>query len=83
MHNADLAWLTNSSIAAAVVFIALKTVEQVESSLDADGYLEQIAELTKVEISDLLEVSQQLLTMAKSFHKLHPNLGNLKKFNNA
>ena len=39
MHNIELAWLKNSVVAAAVIFISLKTVEQVEISLDADGYM--------------------------------------------
>jgi hypothetical protein len=28
-------------------------------------------------------MSQELLSLAKTFHKQYPNLGNLKKFNNA
>jgi hypothetical protein len=35
-------------MAAAVVYIALKTVEQVEASLVSDSYIETIAELTKI-----------------------------------
>ena len=42
MHNIELAWMENSLIAAAVIFISLKTVEQVEVDLDADGYMERI-----------------------------------------
>ena len=54
MHNIELAWLNNSLMAAAVLFIGLKTVEQVETSLDADSYMESISEITGVKIGDLL-----------------------------
>lgn len=40
MMHTDLAWLSNSVIAAAVIFIGLKTVEQVEPSLEADRYMD-------------------------------------------
>ena len=83
MHSVELAWLANSLMAASIIFISLKTVEQVENSLNADSYMEQISQLTCVAIPDLLEVSQQLLSLAKSFQKQYPSLSNLKKFNNA
>ena len=51
MHNIELAWLSNSVVAAAVVFISLKTVEQVETSLEADGYMERIGEVAGVKVS--------------------------------
>ena len=58
MHNIELAWLKNSVVAAAVIFISLKTVEQVETSLDADGYMAKIGEVTEVKMPELLEASQ-------------------------
>lgn len=36
MHCVEMAWKSNGKIAAAVVYIALKTVEQVESRLVSD-----------------------------------------------
>ena len=45
--------------------------------------MEQIGEVAGVKVSELLEVSQELLTLAKNFQKQYPSLGNLKKFNNA
>ena len=83
MHTIELAWLNSSLMAAAVLFIGLKTVEQVETSLDADSYMERISEITGVKIGDLLQISQELLSLAKNFHKQYPSLANLKKFNNA
>ena len=40
MHCSELAWVPNSLLAGANLFIALKTVEQVDSSVEADKYLE-------------------------------------------
>ena len=41
-------------LGAANLFIALKTVEQVDSTLNADEYLEEIASLAKVTAAELL-----------------------------
>lgn len=70
-------------MAAAVIYIGLKTVEQVQPSLGSDTFLDEIAELTQIKAGELLQISQELLSLAKSFHKQYPNLTNLKKFNNA
>jgi hypothetical protein len=83
MHCSELAWREDKMVAAAVIYIGLKTVEQVETSLDSDSFLEDIAQLTKIKVGELLQMSQELLMLAKSFHKQYPNLLNLKKFNNA
>jgi len=83
MHCSELAWVDNSLLGGANLFIALKTVEQVDCSLKADNFLEIIAKYADRDPGDLLEYSQQLLTLAKNFNKSYPNLSNLKKFNNA
>lgn len=83
MHCSELAWVQNSVLGAANLFIALKTVQQVQSSLKADDYLQIIANHAQIEVSELLECSQKLLSLAKNFSKSFPNLSNLKRFNNA
>lgn len=45
MHCVELAWKPNAKIAAGVIYISLKTVEQVESRLVSDEYIESISEL--------------------------------------
>lgn len=42
MHCTELAWKEDKKLAAAVIYIALKTVEQVETSLNSDGFLDTI-----------------------------------------
>lgn len=54
MHCADLAWKEDSLLAAAVIYIGLKTVEQVESSLESDNFLPEIIELAKINKCELL-----------------------------
>jgi len=83
MHSPQLSWQSDNKLAAAVIYIALKTVEQVESKLVSDNYLEIIAKNAQLKIGDVLEMSQELLSLAKSFQKQYPSLTNLKKFNNA
>jgi hypothetical protein len=48
MHCSELAWREDKVVAAAVIYIGLKTVEQVETSLDSDSFLEDIAQLSKI-----------------------------------
>lgn len=40
MHCSELAWKDDKLVAAAVIYIGLKTVEQVETSLGSDNFLE-------------------------------------------
>ena len=69
MHSPQLFWQSDNKLAAAVIYIALKTVEQVESRLVSDNYLEMIAKNAELKIGDVLEMSQELLRLAKSFQK--------------
>jgi len=83
MHCPQVCWESDNKLAAAVIYIALKTVEQVESSLISDSFLEIIAKNAQIKTGEVLEMSQELLSLAKSFQKQYPSLTNLKKFNNA
>ncbi len=46
MHCPELAWKEDKKLAGAVIYIALKTVEQVEPTLVSDSFIEIISELT-------------------------------------
>lgn len=83
MHCPQLSWKSDHKLASAIIYISLKTVEQVETSLISDNYLEIIAKFAQLKTAEVLEMSQELLNLAKSFHKQYPSLTNLKKFNNA
>ena len=58
MHCSELAWVENSLLAGAVIFISLKTVEQVDKSIKADDYLEIIGKHANVNTGELLGCSQ-------------------------
>lgn len=68
-------------LAAAVYFIALKTLEQVEATLKPEERLPEIALLLQTEEEKVIEVSRRVLDLAKNFSVIYPSLGNLKKFN--
>lgn len=54
MHCTELAWKQDSKLAAAVIFIGLKTVEQVETKLISDNYILPISELCQIKTCELL-----------------------------
>lgn len=83
MHCPELSQIPDNKLASAVIYISLKTVEQVEGDLQADQYMSMIGRLSKMESEDLLIISQELLNIAKTFQQNYPNLRNLQKFNSA
>lgn len=68
-------------MAGAVVFISLKTLEQVDSSTEPERKLGQICGLVMAEEEQVIEASRKVLELAKNFSKYFPTLTNLKKFN--
>ena len=48
MHCPQLSWKSDNKLAAAVIYISLKTVEQVESTLVPDNFLEIIAKTSQL-----------------------------------
>jgi hypothetical protein len=70
-----------SLLAGAVVFISLKTLEQVDPSAEPERKLTAICQLLEEEESDVIEVSRKVLDLAKNYSKYYPSLTNLKKFN--
>lgn len=70
-----------SVLAAAVYFIGLKTLEQVNRSFVPEEILGTIAATCGVSEDDVLSLGREVLQLAKNFSKSYPNLNNLKKFN--
>lgn len=70
-----------SLLAGAVVFISLKTLEQVDPSAEPERKLAAICQLLEEEESEVIEVSRKVLDLAKNYSKYYPSLTNLKKFN--
>lgn len=77
----DLAQEDTKLLASSVYFIALKTLEQVESGLRPEEQLPKLSALLHVEEERIIEVSRKVLELAKNFSTIYPSLGNLKKFN--
>ena len=69
------------TLAAAVYFISLKTLEQVNKDFCPEDVLPTIAQLLCITEESIIEVGREVLELAKTFSKLYPNLQNLKKFN--
>ena len=81
LFNSELASESQQLLAAGVLFISLKTLEQVDSSADPEKRLAQICTLLFSEEEKVIEVSRKILDLAKNYSKYYPSLTNLKKFN--
>ena len=81
LFNHELAEEKTSLLACGVVFIALKTLEQVDGSAQPEARLPEVGVLMGLEEEVILEVSRKVLGLAKNFSKIYPTLTNLKKFN--
>ena len=81
LFNIELAQESPSLLSCGVVFIALKTLEQVDNSAQPETRLTEVCDLMMMEEETVLEVSRKVLDLAKNFSKCYPSLTNLKKFN--
>ncbi len=81
LFSLDLAEENPVLLAGAVVFIGLKTLEQVDSTVRPEDWLEEISSLLGQEGEGVIEVSRKVLDLAKNFSKYYHSLTNLKKFN--
>lgn len=81
LFSHELAEEDPALLACGVVFIGLKTLEQVDSFAQPESHLSKIALLGRAEEDNVLEVSRKVLELAKNFSKFYPSLSNLKKFN--
>ena len=81
LFSLDLAEEKSSVLAGAVVFISLKTLEQVDSSAEPEPRLGKICQLVESQEERVIEVSRRVLDLAKNFSKHYSALTNLKKFN--
>ncbi|CAK85244.1 unnamed protein product (macronuclear) [Paramecium tetraurelia] len=68
-------------LAAALIFVAFKIVEQLDTTFNADSQIKDVAQIIQVDQDQLVEVAAKILNLAKNFEKHFPNLENLKKFN--
>ncbi len=81
LFSYELAQEDTKLLGSAVYFIALKTLEQVETTLRPEERLVSVGLLLEVEEEKIIEASRKVLDLAKNFSTIYPSLGNLKKFN--
>ena len=67
LFNYELAQEDTKVLAAAVYFIALKTLEQVETTLRPEERLANVGLLLGVEEEKIIDVSRKVLELAKNF----------------
>lgn len=68
-------------IAIANLYVAFKTMEQGCSEFNADVEIRESLEIMGVGVQEVMEAAAKILSIAKSFDKVHHSLKNLKKFN--
>ncbi|CAD8141600.1 unnamed protein product [Paramecium pentaurelia] len=82
LYDYEICGKTNYTLlASALIFVAFKIVEQLDSSFNADSQIKDVAQIIQVDQDQLIEIAAKVLNLAKNFEKHFPNLENLKKFN--
>ncbi|CAK58509.1 unnamed protein product (macronuclear) [Paramecium tetraurelia] len=82
LYDYEICGKTNYTLlAAALIFVAFKIIEQLDSSFNADSQIKDVAQIIQVDQDQLIETAAKVLNLAKNFEKHFPNLENLKKFN--
>jgi len=81
MHDYELvSQQSYSELAAATLFVAFKIIEQLDKTFPFTQMLAKIKEILQVEEDIVYDCATRVLSVAKNFEKLYPNLENLKKF---
>jgi len=81
MHDYELVSQQNySELAAATLFVAFKIIEQLDKTFPLAQMLAKIKEILQVEEDIVYDCATRVLSVAKNFEKLYPNLENLKRF---
>lgn len=81
LFNSELAGKRFDLLGGGVAFIALKTLEQSEPTVNSEQYLLGISQALAIDTDDVIEISRKVLDMAKNYSVYFPSLTNLKKFN--
>jgi len=69
-----------SELAASTLFVAFKIIEQLDKSFPLFEMLNKVIQILKVEEDIVYDCASNILSIAKNFDRLFPNLENLKKF---
>lgn len=81
MHDYELLSQQDySELAASTLFVAFKIIEQLDKNFPLFEMLSKVRQILKVEEDIVYDCASRILSIAKNFDKLYPNLENLKKF---
>jgi hypothetical protein len=81
LHDYELiSQQTYSELAASTLFVAFKIIEQLDKTFPLTQMLAKMKEILQVEEDIVYDCATRILSFAKNFDKLYPNLENLKKF---
>jgi hypothetical protein len=81
MHDYELISQQNySELAAATLFVAFKIIEQLDKTFPLAQLLIKTREILQVDEDVVYDCATRILSVAKNFDKMYPNLENLKKF---
>jgi len=81
MHDYELISQQDySELAASTLFVAFKIIEQLDKTFPLAQMLGRLREVLDVEEDIVYDCATRILSVAKNFDKLYPNLENLKKF---
>jgi len=81
MHDYELLSQQDySELAASTLFVAFKIIEQLDKSFPLFEMLNKVIQILKVEEDIVYDCASNILSIAKNFDRLFPNLENLKKF---
>lgn len=67
-------------LAASILYITVKIIEQIKQSIDIDEIVEKLKRLLSLNEDLFFNSSEEVLSLAKSFEKKFPNAKNLQKF---
>lgn len=67
-------------LAASILYITVKIIEQVRQTLDIDAIVEKMKNLLSLNEEIFYNSSEEILSLAKTFEKKFPNAKNLLKF---
>ena len=82
MHDYELLNKQNSfELAGAIIFVAFKIIEQLDKEFPIDMKASEVKKHLGISDEVLFDTSSRILSVAKNFEKIYPNLDNLKKFN--
>lgn len=82
MHeNSLLVKQKKHELAASIIFVTFKIIEQLDSDFPVEAKAKEIREFLQVNEDIFYETASRVLNFAKNFEKIYPNFENLKKFN--